>query len=230
MQNLFFKASVSWRILVLVLAFFLLNLSYSALAQRPFQNEIDQFKKQDQVSPPTAGQILLVGSSSFRRWTNVQGRFPGYPILNRGFGGSTLPDVIGFAQDIIIPYHPKQVAIYCGENDLAADSTINGKTIFKRFRTLSKIIRSGLPGCPILFVAVKPSPSRARVLDKVIDANARISRYCRKHKNYAFADVFTPMLGPDHKPMEDLFVGDMLHMNEKGYDIWTRVIQPYLLK
>jgi lysophospholipase L1-like esterase len=228
MQNLFFKASVSWRILVLVLAFFLLNLSYSALAQRPFQNEIDQFKKQDQVSPPTAGQILLVGSSSFRRWTNVQGRFPGYPILNRGFGGSTLPDVIGFAQDIIIPYHPKQVAIYCGENDLAADSTINGKTIFKRFRHCPKL--SGAVCLVVrLFVAAKPSPSRARVLDKVIDANARISRYCRKHKNYAFADVFTPMLGPTTN-LWKICSGDMLHMNEKGYDIWTWVIQPYLLK
>src|SRR6478672_3833117 len=92
-----------------------------ACAQQPaFWNDIQQFKKQDSISFPKAGQILFVGSSSFTKWTDVQDYFPGYPILNRGFGGSTLKDVIRYADDIILPYNPKQIVIYCGENDLAS--------------------------------------------------------------------------------------------------------------
>ncbi|HEY4151233.1 MAG TPA: G-D-S-L family lipolytic protein, partial [Chitinophagaceae bacterium] len=85
----------------------------------PFWPEILAFKKADAVQPPQAHCILFVGSSSFTKWKDVNDYFPGYPIVNRGFGGSTLPDVIRYAYDIILPYHPKQVIIYCGENDLA---------------------------------------------------------------------------------------------------------------
>src|SRR5687768_111872 len=82
----------------------------------PFYNDILAFKKQDAQQAPPANGILFVGSSSFTRWRDVQEYFPGYPIINRGFGGSTLPDVIRYSYDIILPYKPKQVLIYCGEN------------------------------------------------------------------------------------------------------------------
>src|SRR5580658_5491940 len=78
----------------------------------PFWNEISEFKHQDSLQRPPSGAILFVGSSSFRKWTNVQSYFPGHTIINRGFGGSTLPDVIRYAGEIIFPYHPKQIVIY----------------------------------------------------------------------------------------------------------------------
>src|SRR5436305_12035324 len=83
-----------------------------------FWPDIASFKKQDAEKPPLQHAILFVGSSSFTKWTDVNGYFPGYEIINRGFGGSTLLDVIRYAYDVILPYHPKQVVIYCGENDL----------------------------------------------------------------------------------------------------------------
>ena len=89
----------------------------------PFYNDIRAFKKQDSIQPPPRHAILFVGSSSFTRWTDVQDYFPKHRIINRGFGGSTLQDVIRYAGDIITAYHPKQVVIYCGENDLAASDT-----------------------------------------------------------------------------------------------------------
>ena len=94
------------------------------------------FKKQDSLNPPPANAILFVGSSSFRKWTDVSNYFPGYTIINRGFGGSTLPDVIRYTNDIIIPYHPKQVVIYCGDNDLASSDAITADSVFERFRVL----------------------------------------------------------------------------------------------
>src|ERR1700736_1860158 len=101
--------------------------------QAAFYNDIQAFKKKDSVHMPAKHSILFIGSSSFTKWTDVQDYFPGYPIINRGFGSSTLPDVIRYADDIIFPYQPKQIVIYCGENDLAASDTVTAETVVERF-------------------------------------------------------------------------------------------------
>src|SRR3954471_14539458 len=97
-------------LLSIVFAFQLANAQDTA-----FKKDILKFKKQDSLSFPPKNAILLVGSSSFTKWQDVQSYFPGYTIINRGFGGSVLPDVIRYANDIIIPYRPKQVIVYCGD-------------------------------------------------------------------------------------------------------------------
>lgn len=206
-----------------------LFLTGQCLAQ-PFAGEIEQFKKQDQVSPPPSHAILFVGSSSFRKWTDVSSYFPGYTIINRGFGGSTLPDVIRYAPDIIFPYHPKQVVIYCGDNDLAVSDNISADTVFERFRVLFELIRTRLPNEDIVFVSIKPSPSRARLREKMEQANLLIQTYISIHPHAAFADVYHKMLNPDGSFMTDIFLEDNLHMNAKGYAIWQKVLTPYLSK
>ncbi len=197
---------------------------------QPFSDDIQQFKNQDKLHPPPANAILFVGSSSFTKWTDVSSYFPGYNIINRGFGGSTLPDVIRYANDIIIPYHPKQVVIYCGDNDLAASDTISADTVFERFKTLFELIRTGLPGENILYVSIKPSPSRARLKEKMEQANLLIKTYISLQQHAAFADVYHKMLNPDGSTMTNIFLEDSLHMNAKGYTIWQKVITPYLSK
>src|SRR5437870_5399481 len=102
----------------------------------PFWNDIQNFKKQDSIHFPLKNAILFICSSSFTKWTDVQDYFPGYTIINRGFGGSTLLDVIRYAYDVILPYQPKQVVIYCGENDLAASDTVSATDVVQRFKTL----------------------------------------------------------------------------------------------
>ena len=196
----------------------------------PFQGDIDRFRLDDSLHPKPDGMIVFTGSSSITIWKDLAMDFPGYSILNRGFGGSSLPDVIRFAPEVILKYHPRQVLIYCGENDLAADSTIGGKEVFNRMKALTRIIRQKKSNLPILIVSIKPSPSRYHLLHKVIDANHRIEKYCDHHKFMTYINVFDAMLGSDQKPRPELFLQDMLHMNRKGYDIWTKIIGQYLLK
>jgi len=211
-----------------LLIFFLLATKIPLQAQEAFRNEITGFKKQDSLQSPPKDPILFVGSSSFRLWKNVQAAFPGYTIVNRGFGGSTLPDVIYYANDVIFPYHPKQIVIYCGENDAASDNT-TATVIFDRFKALFTLIRKKLPRVPVAYVAMKPSPSRMQYQPKVIEGNRLIKDFLSKQSKTAFVDVYQPML-VDGKPNESLFGSDMLHMNEKGYAIWQKAIQPYLVK
>jgi lysophospholipase L1-like esterase len=197
---------------------------------QPFAEDIQAFKKQDELHPPPADAILFVGSSSFTKWKDVSNYFPGYTIINRGFGGSTLPDVIRYADDIIIPYHPKQVVIYCGDNDLASSDAITADSVFERFRILFELIRSKLPGENIVYVSIKPSPSRARLRGKMDQANLLIKTFLSLNPNTAFVDVYHKMLKPDGSVMTDIFLEDSLHMKASGYVIWQKAITPYLSK
>ena len=203
--------------------------SFNSFGQ-PFAGEIKEFRKLDSINAPPSDPILFVGSSSFRKWTDVSNYFPGYTIINRGFGGSTFPDVIRYAPDIIYPYHPKQVVIYCGDNDLASSDSVTADSVFERFKVLFEMIRNNLPGENILFVSIKPSPKRVLLMHQMEQANLLIQTYLSIQQHTSFADVYHEMLNPDGTVMTDIFLNDSLHMNPKGYAIWQKVIQPYLLK
>jgi lysophospholipase L1-like esterase len=209
--------------LLLLIAAFLLK-------AQPFADEIKAFKKQDSIQPPAKNAILFVGSSSFRKWTDVQSYFPGYTIINRGFGGSSFPDLIRYENDIISPYHPRQILIYCGDNDLASSDNITAQIVFERFKTLFDDIRKKYPKISIAFVSIKPSISRQRLMPKMEETNMLIKTFLEKKKKTAFIDVYHKMLKPDGTPMDDIFLEDKLHMNAKGYAIWQKAIKPYLLK
>lgn len=196
----------------------------------PFWNEIQQFKKSDNAQMPPQNAILLIGSSSFTKWKDVQEYFPGYPIINRGFGGSQLVDVYRYAYDIIFPYSPRQVIIYCGENDFASSASVKAADVVDRFKTLFGVIRQNLPKATIHFISMKPSPSRQQLLDGFVKANREIESFLKTQKNAGYIDVYDAMLTRDKKPREDIFVEDNLHMNEKGYRIWQKIILPYLKK
>src|SRR5687767_10997085 len=137
--------------------------------QKPaFWDDIQAFKRQDSLSFPAKNAILFIGSSSFTMWKDVQKDLPSHTIINRAFGGSSLPDIIRYANDIISPYHPKQIVIYCGENDLAASDTVTAKLVFSRFKQLFTIIRNRYPKVKVTYVSMKPSPSRQLLLSKMI--------------------------------------------------------------
>lgn len=207
------------------------TLSFTGSAQQsfPFLDEIEGFKKQDSANPPPQNAILFVGSSSFRMWTNLQNDFPGYTIINRGFGGSSLPDVIRYASDIIISYKPKQVVVYCGENDFTADG-VNAEIVYDRFTTLFEIIREKLPKAHVLFVSLKPSPSRLKFLPEMVKANTMVKNYLKNYRRTGYVDVYSKMLLADGTPMPDIFKADKLHMTEAGYVIWKKAIKPHLKK
>lgn len=199
--------------------------------QKPaFWDDIQAFKKQDSVSFPPKNAILFIGSSSFTMWKDVQQYFPSYRIINRGFGGSSLPDVIRYANDIILPYQPKQIVIYCGENDVAASDTVTGKLVFNRFKQLFTIIRNRYPKVKVTYVSMKPSPSRQLLLSKMINGNELIKKYLSSKKRTSYVDVYLEMIDDEGKPRPDLFLDDNLHMNKTGYVIWQKLIEPHLLK
>jgi lysophospholipase L1-like esterase len=197
----------------------------------PFWNDIQNFKKQDSVSAPPQHAILFIGSSSFTKWKDVQDYFPGYTIINRGFGGSTLEDLVRYSNDIVFPYDPKQIIIYCGENDLASSDTVTAAMVVDRFRQLYKMIREKTQ-VPIAYISMKPSPSRRHLFAKMREANMAIMDFM-SHQDpgtATYIDVHWKMLNTAGEPIPEIYLDDSLHMNAKGYAIWKTAIEPYLIK
>ncbi len=196
----------------------------------PYWDEVQALKKKDSLSFPAANQVLFIGSSSFTMWKDVQDYFPKHQILNRAFGGSTLLDLIRFRYEVIYPYQPKQIVMYCGENDFASSDTVTVEMVLSRFKTLYKLIRAKYPATPFLYVSMKPSPSRAHLMPKYAEANKQIELFLKTDPKATFADVYSKMLKADGTPMEDIFLSDNLHMNAKGYAIWKKALEKMLLK
>lgn len=211
-------------LLVIILFFYTSN----SFAQN-FDKAIKTFKHQDSLQMPPKKAILFVGSSSFTNWKTVNADFPGYPIINRGFGGSTLSEVKYYANDIIFPYDLKQVVIYCGDNDIRKGDNIPEK-VFNRFKELYELIRSRNKKVNITFISIKPSILKKEFMEQTKAANVLIQQFLEKKKYANYIDVFSVMLNPDGSVMENIFRQDGLHMNTAGYAIWIKAIKPYLLK
>ena len=190
-----------------------------------WEKEIAAFEASDRTNPPPAGCIVFVGSSSIRRWTGLAADFPGLPVVNRGFGGSQLADSVNFADRIITRYHPREVVIYAGGNDINAGKEPD--VVFGDFVALVVRIRAGSPKVRICDISVAPTPRRWEQVEKVRRLNKLVEDYCRHH-GLDFVEVFPLMLGPDGKPKPDIFVEDRLHMNARGYAIWRAALLPHL--
>lgn len=190
-----------------------------------WEPEIKALEARNRTNPPPAGCIVFVGSSSIRLWRSLAGDFPGYPVVNCGFGGSMLADSVFFADRIITPLAPRQVVIYAGGNDLNAGK--DTELVYGDFVALVKRLRERLPRVRVAYIAVAPNPARWKQVEEVKRLNALIAAYCARH-GLDFINVFPLMLGPDGLPKPDIFVSDRLHMNPHGYDLWREAVAPYL--
>lgn len=190
-----------------------------------WENDMQRFAAEDARSPPPRGGVVFTGSSSIRLWDTLAQDFPGVPVINRGFGGSELRDSTWYADRTIVRYAPRQVLIYAGDNDL--NSGRSPQQLQADFIAFVERVRRDLPKAKIAYISTKPSPSRAQLLPVQREANALIQAEARR-LGVDYIDVFTPMLDASGQPNGALFVEDRLHMNAAGYDIWQRVIAPYL--
>ncbi len=193
-----------------------------------FEKEILAFEASDKTNPPPKHAALFIGSSSIRLWKTLAQDLPEYRVINRGFGGSQVADSIHFAERIVLPYEPEVIVLYAGGNDINAKKS--PEKVFSDFKTFVDQVRVKLPATKIAYIAIAGNPARWAQVDKVREANRLIREYTATQPGLSFIDVFPHMMGADGTPQPDIFVADKLHMNEKGYAIWKRVVGEHLKK
>lgn len=191
-----------------------------------WETTIRAFEAADKTNPPPQNAIEFIGSSSIRKWTNAPAQFPDHQIFLRGFGGSHLSDSVAFVDRIVIPYRPKLILLYAGDNDIAAGKS--AEQVFADFKAFAAKVHAALPQTCIAFIAIKPSPSREKCLSQTQEANRLIREFIAGHEKLVYLDVFTPMLDTEGRPRPELFVSDRLHLNEAGYKLWAGIVRPIL--
>jgi lysophospholipase L1-like esterase len=213
----------------LVLALFIGPLIFISLqGQSPtrFQEEINQFKADKTDYSKSKNLILFTGSSTIRMWTSLKDDFPERNVLNRGFGGSYMSELLYYADTLILPYKPRIIFIYEGDNDLGSGQKADD--ILESARLLVEKIHRKLPHSTICFFSAKPSLARWNLHETFVDFNRRLEQFTRKYKRVYYLDTWTPMIGADGNVKNDLFLADGLHMNRKGYDIWKEAVNEFL--
>jgi lysophospholipase L1-like esterase len=193
---------------------------------RRFQKEIDTIELRYRNKLNSRDLIIFTGSSSVRRWQNIQDYFPGRNIINTGFGGSQMSDLVYYSDSVINKYKPVQVFIYEGDNDIAAGKKT--EDVIKDAQTLCKNILKKLPDIQIVIISVKPSVSRWKLKDEYLKLNNSFRNLSLLNKNIKFIDVWTPLLNEEGVPRKEIYISDSLHINKLGYDIWAREIKKYI--
>ena len=194
-----------------------------------FERQIAAFEKADQLNPPKPGVIVFTGSSSIRFWDTLAADMQPLDTINRGFGGSQIYQVNQYASRIVLPYRPRAVVLYAGDNDLSWPASKSPEQVFGDFRQFVEIIHTKLPETWIYYISIKPSIRRWSNWAKCQETNVLIADYIRTQPRVQFIDVDRAMLDAQGKPRKELFRWDGLHMNAEGYAVWTSIIKPVLL-
>ena len=199
----------------------------SAQTAEKWDPAIAKFEAADTVSPPPRGGVVFIGASSIVRW-NLPEYFPelGARAINRGFGGSQSVDSVRYVDRIVVPYHPRVVVYYAGDNDVEAD--VPASEIAHQFALFEGKVHASLADTRVIFISIKPSIRRWKWVDTIRTANAIVKAYCLKTPNTSFVDIENQMLGEDGMPNAELLVPDGLHMTPAGYRIWTAALKPLL--
>ena len=192
-----------------------------------WEEDIRQFEQWDSKNTFPSDAVLFVGSSSIRLWPTRE-CFEEFAVLNRGFGGSQISDVNYFAGRIVLPYGPRVIVFYAGDNDVAAGKS--ARQVFDGYKAFTRLVHEKLPVTRIIYIGIKPSRSRWSLWPVMKEANAMIRDFSDKDGRLFYFDSAAPLLGSDGMPDDALFLKDQLHLNEKGYEAWTKLIRPVIKK
>jgi len=205
-------------------------MSYFSKTASAFEDDIKAFEESDAASPPELGKVLFIGSSSIRMWETLEEDMAPIGVINRGFGGSMLHHSTHFFDRIVLPYQPSVVVMYAGGNDISnLIAPRSAETVVADFEEFADKLHSNLGPVPFLYIAIKPSVLREEFWPEMQKANRAIEIIAQENPLLHYIDGATPLLGADGKPTQDYLLWDGLHLNKKGYAIWTEIVRPKLL-
>lgn len=192
----------------------------------PFEHEIREFEQSDLKNPPDKGGIVFIGSSSIKFWDTLKQDMAPLTVIQRGFGGSQAQHAVFYADRIVIPYQPKAIVFYEGDNDLAQRK--KPKQFLQDCQQFVAKVHAVLPKTKIYFVSIKPSPSRYFIWNEMQIANVLLKAYTQQNELLEFIDVSQAMHDESGQLRTDIFESDQLHLNAKGYQLWATLIKDHL--
>lgn len=187
--------------------------------------EMKAFDSVNQVENYGKNPVLFTGSSYIRLWKNIREDVQYSNIIHRGYGGSNLTEMAYYVKRIVYPHQPAAIFMYVGNDITGSEKDKTPRQVLELFTYVVSIIRQQYPDVPIVWLQIAPSPKRWSVWNEVQEANKLIADYCANGYRLYTYNSSAKYLGTDGTPMEELFIEDRLHYNEKGYQIWGKQIK-----
>ena len=176
--------------------------------------------------PPKSGGLALWGSSIFRLWERAPAHFSEYEVTNVSFGGARSWETLHYADDTLFPIRPSTIFYYCGSNDVNAGADAAG--IAERFRLFSELTRDRLPHTKIFFGAINRSPEKKDRWSVVNEANQLVAAYCKTQDGRTYVDLNQVLEADDGSTHQDMFLPDRLHLTERAYEGFVRMMREAL--
>jgi len=193
-----------------------------------YQGSIDAFLEAEKENPISLNAVVVTGSSSMRIWhATIEKDLSPLPVIPRGFGGSNMNDVFFYLNELVVKHRPAKVLLYEGDNDVALGAT--PQQIMQLLNQILIRIQSELPNTKVYLLYVKPSPLRWSLWPVMQDVNKRYQSLCDTEAYIECIDIASPMLDESGNPKTEIFLMDNLHMNDKGYRLWTQAVRSVLL-
>ncbi len=197
-----------------------------------FENDIRKFEKEDSTIGHPQYDVVFVGSSTFALWEDLPRDFAPAHAVNRGFGGSTIREVIHYANRIVFPYRPKVVVLYVGNDIWGNPADPTPQQVFDNFCLFEQTLHRRMPGTVLNIIGLRPTPRKAKlgVLDKEAQVNAHLRAYCPKRPNTHYIDMDPLAYDEAGNLRMDLLQGDSIHLNEAGNETLLGRVRPIVLK
>lgn len=192
--------------------------------------DVEELAAKAAADPRKDIDVLFFGSSSIRLWNGLEEMMTPLSVVNRGYGGATVRDILVNYDKLMAHYNPKAFVVFC-DNDICGnevDLTVSG--VLDHYRLLFNRLDQDYPGVPVFFLSWKYSGLRAFMRDTQKLVNDVMADYASSSEQVTFVDVNTTLLQPDGDINQSLFESDNLHINRDGYHLWTSVLKPQLLE
>ena len=198
-----------------------------AVGTNKYTAEVAKFALQPVPAP---GGVLLVGSSSFRKWTNAVTDLAPLPVTNRAFGGSQTSHQLMFFDQVVPPCRPGLVVWYCGSNDIKGKK--DATSILERTEEWISRVKQMDSAAAVLLVSVIRAPQKHRDGQvAVVDAvNRGYEEIARSKEGVFYVDVNPALESPTGESRAELYVSDGLHLNGEGYRQMTTLLKPAIEK
>lgn len=193
-----------------------------------WESSIRDFEAQDKLRPPTVGDIIFFGSSTFTLWSTIEKDMSPWVVVNRGFGGSKMADMSRYFDRVVLPHMPRSIILFAGTNDIADPKPASAQDVYEGYLRFVGQVKKALPNTQVYYVAITPTPSRWKYWALASEANQMIQAHSSQDARLHYIDPTAKFLGQDGKPDRQLFRMDRLHPNQRGYTLLAQSIKQAL--
>jgi len=124
---------------------------------------------------------------------------------------------------------PAAIVYYCGDNDLGETNT-DARAAADGFIAFAEEVADRLPGTPVLYLSIKPSPARWSNWDAMARANGMVAEYADANEHVEFVDVASVLISPNGTPVTSMYADDGLHLSHAGSDAWADIVRARLFQ